>query len=178
MPSCKCRNSFTIGAASIYSKGPIHELISALKYHGVTKAAEPLGKLVATFIEQTKFDFSNYIIVPIPLSSRRLRERGYNQAELITKEFLMYFPDYSQNLQNNIIKRIVNSDPQTSMGSRELRKDNIIGAFSVMNSSAIQGKRILLIDDVYTTGATSQEVAKVLKESGARRVIILTVARA
>lgn len=178
IPTCKCRYSFTVGAASIYSKGSMHDLISALKYYGVTKAANPLGKLVAMFVELTKFDFSNFIIIPIPLSSLRLRDRGYNQAELIAKEFLYFFPNYNQKMRTDIIKRIVNSNPQTSMGSRELRKDNIIGAFSVINSSAIQGQKILLIDDVYTTGATSQEVAKTLKEAGAKRVIILTVARA
>ena len=178
VPACSCRNSFTIGAASTYSKGPIHDLIAALKYHGVTKAAEPLGKLMATFIELAKFDFSNFIIIPIPLSPLRLRERGYNQAELIAKEFLLSFPGYNQKLRTDIVKRIINSDPQTSMGSRDLRKDNIIGAFFVVNPTAIQEKRILLMDDVYTTGATTQEVAKMLKDAGAKRVIILTVARA
>ena len=178
LPSCACKESCILGSVSTYGNGPINELITALKYRGVKNAAKPLGNLMARFIKDSKFDPSTFIVIPVPLSYPRLRRRGYNQAELIAGEFLRALPEMPQEARTDIIARVINSKPQTSMSSRELRRKNIRGAFSVINPTAIKGRCVLLIDDVFTSGATAKEAVKILKNAGARRVIILTAARA
>lgn len=175
---CKCKESIIFGAASTYTEGQLHELITALKYRGVTAAAEPLGELMERFTQAAKFDASGFMLVPMPLSASRKRIRGYNQAELIARAFLRALPKATQELRTDIIKRQINAGPQTSMRSRELRKENVRGAFAVINPGAVRGKHVLLIDDVYTSGATAREASSVLKSAGARRVIVLTAAHA
>jgi ComF family protein len=110
------------------------------------------------------------LIVPVPLHAKRLRHRGFNQALLLAKAF----PQIP--LGRQTLVRVRNTIPQVELKPKE-RRDNVKGAFAVRDSALVKGKHVLLLDDVYTTGATVRECAKVLVKAGAHRVDVLTVAR-
>jgi len=111
--------------------------------------------------------------VPIPLYKIRHRTRGFNQAELLAKEIANY---YNLPLEINLLKRIIPTEPQANIKDDEKRKTNIKEVFNV-GPAAVQGKNIILIDDVSTTGATLTEAGKILKNNGANKVWGLVVAR-
>lgn len=114
------------------------------------------------------------IIIPVPLHSTRFRDRGFNQSSLLARQFskINNIP-----VSETALKRIKSTPSQTRL-KRRLRRKNVAGAFACKNADAICGKRILLIDDVYTTGSTLNECARVLKEAGAGSVECLAYARA
>ena len=110
------------------------------------------------------------LLAPVPLHPSRLRHRGFNQSLLLAQAF----PE--AHLERELLVRVRPTPPQTGLNSKE-RRENVKGAFAVPRPELVKGKRILLIDDVFTTGATVRECAKVLRKAGANRVDILTVAR-
>lgn len=113
-------------------------------------------------------------IVPVPLHEKRLRKRGFNQASLLA---LSFFPKEKDKIKNTMLFRKRKTIPQTGLDGSSRRK-NIKNAFWVKDPEKIKGKNIILIDDVFTTGTTVNECARVLVKSGAKRVDVLTLARA
>ena len=114
-----------------------------------------------------------WIIIPIPISNKRFRERGYNQAEILARPIsqLFYFP-----LINNVLVKKKHTHKQGTSPSKEARAANVVGAFSVKNTHLITKKNIILIDDILTTGATLSEARATLLKAGAKRVLALTIA--
>ena len=113
------------------------------------------------------------IIIPVPVHWKRKLERGYNQTELIIKEISKLLKvDFSK---NTLIKE-KNIKPLSKMGAKD-RKKNIKGVFSIKNNQRIFNKKVLLFDDIYTTGSTFKECEKILKEAGAKEVGMLSLAR-
>ncbi len=110
------------------------------------------------------------LLVPVPLHKRRLKSRGFNQALLLTQAF----PDLPWSWE--VVVRTRHTVPQMELKPRE-RQANVKGAFAVSDPARVKGKQVLLVDDLYTTGATVKECARVLRRAGARRVEVLTVAR-
>ena len=112
-------------------------------------------------------------MVPVPLSKRKLKRRGFNQAEEIAKELskILRIP-----LISSCLVKIKETPSQTELSEKE-RKEKIRRAFLVKEKQGIEDKKILLVDDVYTTGATIEEAAKVLKEAGAKEVFGMVIAR-
>jgi ComF family protein len=110
------------------------------------------------------------LLAPVPLHSKRLKERGFNQALLLARAF----PEKS--LAREGLIRVRHTDPQSGLNPKQ-RRENVRGAFAAPRPAAVQRKHILLIDDVYTTGATVKECARVLLKAGAREVSVVTVAR-
>ena len=110
------------------------------------------------------------LLLPVPLHPRRLKARGFNQALLLAQGF----PDRPTGLE--VLKRLRHTVPQVGLNPKE-RRDNVKGAFGVSQPAAVKGRKILLIDDLYTTGSTVRECARVLRRAGAARVEVLTVAR-
>ena len=110
------------------------------------------------------------LIAAVPLHPQRLKNRGFNQALLLAQAF----PE--AHLKRELLTRVRHTRPQTHLNPKQ-RRDNVKGAFTVPRPDLVRGKNILLIDDVFTTGATVRECARVLRRAGARRVDILTVAR-
>jgi ComF family protein len=110
------------------------------------------------------------LLVAVPLHVRRLKERGFNQALLLAQAF----PD--KPLAREALIRVRHTVPQSGLNPRE-RRENVKRAFAAPRPEDLKGKNVLLIDDVYTTGATVRECAKVLLKAGAREVNVLTVAR-
>ena len=153
--------------------GLITELIARFKYGGATRLARPLGFLLAEYCDP-EFLFSELeLILPVPLHPHRLRERGFNQSLLLARHLSRkhFLP-----LDFTALQRSRPTPPQTQLSGSE-RQANVQGAFEVGKPTAVAGKRILLIDDVFTTGATVRECARVLLNAGAGQVDVLTLAR-
>jgi ComF family protein len=110
------------------------------------------------------------LLVPVPLHLKRLKQRGFNQALFLARGF----PQVP--LGREAVVRLRHTVPQVELKPKE-RRDNVKGAFAVPDPALVKDKNVLLLDDVYTTGATVRECAKVLRRAGARRVEVLTVAR-
>ncbi len=161
-----------------YQQPLIKNLIKLFKYQPFVKElGKPLTSLIIThfqLIEKSTADFVNFILVPVPLERKKLKWRGFNQAEEIGKELAKFF---GISLLNNVLAKIKETPAQVEL-SEEERKENIRNAFSIKNGGQILGKKILLVDDVYTTGATIEECARVLKKAGAKEVIGIVIARA
>jgi ComF family protein len=117
-----------------------------------------------------------FLVIPIPLSEKRLRERGYNQTELIAHELCAIAPKYALSYRPDILLKTKETKSQVVVNSRKERLGNLKGCFSVKNNTTLFGKDIVLIDDIITTGATMEEARAVLKRAGARRVIGVAVA--
>jgi ComF family protein len=164
---------FTRARAICHYEGLMMEAISRFKYGGVTQLAKPLGTFLAEY-QDPELSFSGIdLLIPVPLHPRRLRERGFNQSLLLARFFKK---KHSIPLDFTSLQRFRLTQPQTQLSASERRK-NVRGAFRVTNAEAVEEKRILLIDDVFTTGATVRECAKVLVEAGAKQVDVLTLAR-
>lgn len=161
-----------------YKEKDARKLIDTFKYSFIKELAKPLAFLIFKFLkENPEIEFFknplDFVILPIPLHSRRLRWRGFNQAEEIGKELV---PLLKIPMKTNIIFRRRYTEPQVELGIKE-RKENVKEAFKVLNLEKIKNKKIILLDDVATTLSTLEETAKVLKKSGVKRVWALTVAK-
>lgn len=121
------------------------------------------------------FDISeNSLIIPVPLHPKKLRERGFNQSLILAREISKKF---SIPLDFMTLRRHINTEPQVSLGKKN-REANVHGAFLVTEPEKIKGRRIILVDDVYTSGSTVKECARVLIKSKAEAVLVVTLARA
>ena len=168
-------------SAGVYDK-VLMAAIHCLKYKEKIQLARPLGVILfMTFCRYWNKGNIN-LIMPVPLHRRKFRSRGFNASFLFVKEWTYITKALNGSLPvipvaGDILVRKRWTEPQTGLGRKE-RLQNIKNAFGVRDSSKIKGKKILLVDDVYTTGATANECAKVLIRAGAARVDVLTLARA
>jgi ComF family protein len=161
------------GFDSVYSygsyEGALRKLIHLLKYQGCRPLARTFGGFLARALprEQT-FD----VIVPMPLHWRRRWERGFNQAALLAREVsnTWHVP------ARNVARRTRPTAPQAGLTNAK-RRANVSGAFSVKRGARLDGMRVLLVDDVLTTGASASACARALKRAGARHVTLLALAR-
>ena len=172
-----------------YRHPPIKKALWLLKYKGKKRLAKLFAEIIYDKILEELADlsvmenFNNPILIPIPLSPKRYRERGYNQAGLICKE-LVKIDDLrhgvNMKLENNILIKIKNTEHQTRIKDRQNRLKNLSGSFAIKNIekniNLLKSKNIILVDDIITTGATLNEARKILKQAGARKVIAFTVA--
>lgn len=154
-------------------EGIIAGLIHNLKYSGEMNGLEAFKWLSGQSVLLSDLAAPDFIL-PVPLHIKRLRQRGFNQALLLARYL---FPDEKKKIRYDILLRKMNTISQTTLSGRERRK-NLKNAFFVERASEIAGKNILLVDDVFTTGATADECARVLKIAGAVKVEVLTICRA
>jgi len=168
-------------AAGVYDTS-LMRLIHSLKYREKIQLAKPLGMLLlGAFLRFWGTSDAVDMVVPVPLHRKRLKSRGFNQAWLLVRLWPVFARQLDINpgrvqIRKDVLARRRWTDPQTAM-DRNRRMKNMADAFYVAKKTDIRGKRLLLIDDVLTTGATVNECAKVLVRSGARRVDVLTLAR-
>jgi len=164
--------------------GELRDLIHLLKFQQVRPAAAILGRMLAETIanlEQampvgTLFS-SKITVIPVPLHTRKQAARGFNQAEMIAREALKQLSRPKRfDLCTGILHRRRETGSQIGL-TRHQRRENMRGAFAVSDPTRILNRDILLIDDVYTTGTTASECARVLRRAGAARVWVATVAR-
>lgn len=163
-----------------YKERLIEKLLKFLKYRFISDLERPVAVLARRYLKWLtlgkKFNVfeSNPLLVPVPLHPVRLNWRGFNQSELFAKNIADTF---QMEMAGDVIERTVNATPQADIKEKEKRLKNLNGIFRIMNKEKLVGREVLLIDDICTTGATLNECAKVLKTSGATKVIALVVAR-
>lgn len=121
-------------------------------------------------------NFNAPLLIPIPLSSKRHRQRGYNQSMLIAKELEKLDKKENFVLGKNILFKIKETEHQAHIKNKQDRLKNLINTFQVKNKELLKNRNIILIDDVVTTGATLREAKKVLKQNGAKKIIAFTIA--
>lgn len=164
-------NPFKEARSSFIYGGKVHDAVHSFKYGGKTILAGPLGRMMADTAASisTRPD----LIVPVPLHKKRLKDRGFNQSLLLAREIARAM---SVNVDYLNLERIRFTEQQVTLAIKE-RHANVAGAFGVKRPDGFMGRRVLLVDDVYTTGATIKECSKVLKKAGAE-VSVVTLARA
>jgi ComF family protein len=164
--------------------GELRDLIHLLKFQQVRPASAVLGRMLAetiTNLEQampagTLFS-SKIAVIPVPLHTRKQAQRGFNQAEMIARDALKQLSRPKRfELCTGVLHRRRETGSQIGL-TRHQRRENMRGAFAVSDPTRILNCDILLIDDVYTTGTTASECARVLRRAGAARVWVATVAR-
>ncbi len=154
-------------------EGSVRDLIHSFKYSRMTHLRKPLALLTLQGMREFVTDQNPHFIVPVPLHRSRLRERGFNQAVLLGS---VLSHQLSLPIRTNVLVRTRPTEPQIELPAAE-RRSNVKGAFAVIRQESVADKRILLLDDVMTTGSTMDECAKELKKAGAAAVIAVTVAR-
>jgi competence protein ComFC len=172
-----------------YRHPSIKKSLWLLKYKGKRRLANIFAEVIYDKILEELSElsvmenFKNIVLIPIPLAPRRYRERGFNQAELICRELIKINnirDSVNIKLENNILIKPKDTEHQARIKDRRVRLKNLSGSFAVKNTEEnirkIKNRNIILIDDITTTGATLTEAKKVLKKSGARKVIAFTVA--
>ncbi len=174
-PVCiDCRRQgrfFHIARAVGTYDGVLKDLICEFKFYGRRDLAEGLGVLMAREVSRRKLMRTCDVIVPVPLHPIRLAERGYNQAKLLAREVASCLGIRIR----DSMERVIRQGEQNKLG-RELRRDHIRGAFNVPYPAEIAGRRVLLVDDVITTGNTASECTRALLRSGASEVCVIAAA--
>jgi len=168
----------TARAAGVYDS-TLTAVIHRFKYQAKIEMSQPLGYLLWITFRQYWKEKDIDLIVAVPLHRKRLRKRGFNHAHLIIKEWCRRVPEIVKPRlpEKNILERSRPTAPQSALGSKQ-RLVNVKNAFRVSDGAKVSDKRILVVDDVYTTGATVNECARVLTKAGAKQVDVLTLARA
>ncbi|MCX7624899.1 MAG: ComF family protein [Candidatus Sumerlaeaceae bacterium] len=160
-------------AATVY-EGPALQILERLKYRARSEYAEVIIPFLTRAAKQYYDNIKIDSVVPVPLHRTRQRERGYNQSELLARGLgtALAIP-----VIPNMLRRVRHTPSQTHLDRRE-RAENVKGAFVAVNPATVGNKVILLIDDVYTTGATLNECARVLRHAGADAIYALSFCRA
>ena len=157
--------------------GFLQDLLHKLKYHRLYGVGEDLGRALGQRVEQAGFlnKVQEAVLIPVPLHKNKERKRGFNQAYYIAKGVgeVLNIPIAPE----RAIQRVKNTKTQTGF-TLEKRKENISKAFVVTQAESVSGKTCIIVDDVYTTGATTFEMATELLNAGAFEVMIITVAEA
>lgn len=160
----------------------IRQMIWSLKYKRNMRVAKLFAEaLYASVAEEfselgTFSNFKSPILIPIPLSRKRRRERGFNQSELVAERFIALCGDSFCSLDAKILKRVKDTPSQTSLKNKKERMENMKGVFGARYPEKILGQNIVLLDDVTTTGSTLREARKALMDAGAKRVICIAIA--
>lgn len=165
---------FDAARAALVYEGASRDLIHSFKYRNKTHLRRPLALLtierLSEFIRSRRPD----LIMPVPLHRKKLSSRGFNQAVLLG-EILSQRLKIPLDRRN--LRRIRWTEPQVNLAAHD-RRANVKGAFAIHASALVNGRRVLLVDDVLTTGSTAEECGRVLKAAGAADVTVITVARA
>lgn len=169
----KSERPFSVARSIFAYEGLMAKVISRFKYGRVSRLGHILGLLLADYRDPDLVLRDWDLLVPVPLHPRRLRQRGFNQSALLARKVGRR---HSVAVELTALRRARHTQPQTQLSGAQ-RQENIRGAFEVRREEAVSGKKVLLIDDVFTTGATVTECARVLLAAGADRVDVLTLAR-
>jgi ComF family protein len=155
-------------------KGPVRELVLSLKYRDGLFVLEDMVALVRGSPEIARF-LHGAVLVPVPLHARRMRERGYNQSELLAEVFLSSLAQGEASVEP-VLRRVVDTASQTTFDRRS-RRQRMKNAFAAQKGAAITPeKRYVLVDDVFTTGSTLNAAAHALRQAGALKIDVITFA--
>jgi ComF family protein len=172
-----CRTSspyFDRAFSAAYYEGVMKEAILQLKFHQKVGLGKYLAEVLIAQIPATLNIADYQCILPVPLHATHQKRRGYNQSQILAQHLARHYG--LQLVQQNLL-RIRQIKTQSQIKGRQARKDNVKNAFYVKSPQAIHKQRVILVDDVLTTGATVNECAKMLKRAGAASVLVLTLSR-
>jgi ComF family protein len=180
-PYCKRKGGLNgLFSACSWQNFVVRKIISQYKYEPFVKElAQPLSSLILQHLKLLDYppaflrDRAGFVLVPVPLQIKRLKWRGFNQAEEIGKILTQFI---KIPFLSDVLQKTKETPPQMEL-SADLRQENIKGVFMCQNVNLIINKKILLLDDVYTTGSTMNECSRVLRQAGAKEVWGITVAR-
>lgn len=164
-----------VHVASFYANNILARLIDLYKFHYQENLGKILSQIAIDYLKKNQLTttLSDFILIPLPLHRRRYLERGFNQSQIIAQNIKQYL---NTPLIDDSLIRTKYTKHQTKLNMNK-RLKNISGVFSITNKQKIIGKKILLIDDVVTTGASLNEAAKILRQNGAIKVIGLVLAK-
>ena len=162
---------FTLCTAPLWYRDRVRESHHRYKFSGVRAYAEPYATLMSQCVADHLYDRFD-IITWIPISRRRLRKRGYDQSQLLAQRIA----DKLDVPCVRMLKKIRHTKAQSKLKGESERRANVLGAYAVCPDVSVEGRRILLVDDVLTTGATISECARMLLTAGAKQVVCVTLA--
>ncbi len=156
-----------------YRHPRVKELVWNIKYKGVKTLAEKVAPLLAdtliSELEEQGLWGEEVVLIPVPLSAEKIIQRGWNQAEIIAKS--LPFP-----CESDVLIKVRDTQTQKDVGGRQARLKNLLNSMWVRTPERLEGKVVVVIDDVTTTGATFSEARRALKEAGTKKIICLAVA--
>jgi ComF family protein len=173
-----CTYSSSPTALFSYKDSKVRRIIWDIKYRGNAQLVNNAGLLLFQRLKEIKMGSGAIlaiILIPVPVSKKRLRQRGHNQADLLVKAIMKHDTMNIFEYGGGAVVKIRDTISQTEL-SREKRKQNLIGVFCVAQPEKVRGRRVVVIDDVTTTGATLSEVTKVLQDAGVCKVSTLVLA--
>lgn len=180
-PSERLKDKYTL-AVFDYSHPVVKEIVWALKYDGNRIVALKLGEVLYDVIRhelaELKLEerWDNLVLIPMPISDKRRFERGWNQAELLTKEIMAHdWEKIFKYLPRQLIK-LRHTESQTKTSSRNERLKNLTNSMKVLNEERIADKCVVVVDDVITTGSTFAEARRALRAAGAKKILCIAVA--
>ena len=167
------KNHFDYAESLFFYENPIDYLIGQMKFHQQLSVAAVLADLLKNYFGKKELEHGMpQLIIPMPLYKKRLVERGFNQSVEIAKPLakLLEIP-----IAKELVERSKPTKPQTHLNKKQ-RRDNVLGCFEIINQPT--ASHIVILDDVVTTGATVNELAKVLKKTGVKKIGVWSLARA
>jgi ComF family protein len=169
---------FTLIAVTSYDNDAVREILHAFKYRRFRGAITPIKILIDKYLERVdlkKAVSGDFLILPIPLHRNRFRQRGFNQAEEIAN---ILGEKLGVSVDSETLVRVKDTPHLTMLSGKDERKLSVRDSFEVTNKEKLKGKNIILVDDVYTSGATAEEVMKVLRRAGTSKIIVFVLAKA
>ena len=157
-----------------YRNPIIRDLIWHLKYYGDDRIATFFAETIHSTIRLSNTS-SKTLIIPIPITRKKARLRGYNQSGLIAKALAKLKPE-QYDFNNNVLYKIKDTLSQARLKDKQKRLKNVKDSFAIKDKAALAGRSVILIDDVWTTGGTLTEASKVVLEAGAKNIVWITIA--
>ncbi|OGY60540.1 MAG: hypothetical protein A3G58_02465 [Candidatus Colwellbacteria bacterium RIFCSPLOWO2_12_FULL_46_17] len=169
--------TFALVAVTSYDNEAVMKLLHFFKYRRFVNSVYTLDRLIKTYLAGLDFKKlipENAVIIPVPLYKKRLRERGFNQAEEIAKILGKYL---NLPVEGTLLLKIKDTPHQTTLKNKAERKESVKNSFAVYEKSNVVDKGVILVDDVYTSGATMNEAVKMLRRTGAKNIVGFVIAK-
>lgn len=161
-------------AAAVNYDGPVKDIMHQLKYRRWTSLVQIIRPILNNYLKNMALSAEGYIIVPIPLHLERQRERGFNQAELIGS---IISETLEIPMRTDLLTRVKKTKAQAELKNYKDRSSNVAGAFNAESPERLSGKNVILVDDVYTSGATMNDAVRALRAAGAKKIIAFAFAK-
>jgi competence protein ComFC len=182
LPSANSPEESEVIALFDYSHHVVKEIIWEIKYSGNKTLAEKLGQILFDAIMEELYDknilekWPTVLLIPMPISGKRRFERGWNQAELLAKAVKAHDKAQVMKYMPGQLVKVRHTESQTRTASKSERKENLKDSMKIINPPSVDGRFVILIDDVTTTGSTFAEARRALKNAGAKKVLCFAVA--
>ena len=174
LPKAEQTNDKNTLALFDYSHPLVKEIVWELKYGGNTKIADKLGKILQKVIRRELNE--KIILIPIPISDKRRFERGWNQSELLAQAVKSYDSEKMFKYLPRQLIKLRHTESQTKTGSKSERLKNLTDSMKVLNPASVSGGRVVVLDDVTTTGSTFAEARRALRAAGTKKILCIAVA--